>query len=64
MHIEGQVQIKANLLNIDREMILTEKKTKIIQNFFDELEIEFDTRLVLNEKEETFEIVIQGDQGY
>ena len=31
---------------------------------FDELEIEFDTRLVLNEKEETFEIVIQGDQGY
>ena len=64
MHIEGQVQVKANPLNIDREMILTEMKTKIISKDFDELEMEFDTRLVLNEKEETFEIVIQGDQGY
>ena len=64
MHIEGQVQVKANPLNIDREMILTEMKTKIISKDFDELEIEFDTRLVLNEKEETFEIVIQGDQDY
>ena len=30
MHIEGQVQVKANPLNIDCEMILTQKKTKII----------------------------------
>ena len=54
MHIEGQVQVKANPLNIDREMILTEMKTKIISKDFDELEMEFDTRLVLNEKEKTF----------
>ena len=55
MHIEGQVQVKANPLNIDREMILTEKKTEIISKDFVELEIEFDTKLALNEKEETFE---------
>ena len=55
MHIGGQVQVKANPLNIDREMILTEMKTKIISKDFDELEMEFDTRLVLNEKEKTFE---------
>ena len=36
MHIEGQVQVKANPLNIDREMILTEMKTKIISKDFDE----------------------------
>ena len=48
-------KIKANPLNIDREMILTEMKTKIISKDFDELEMEFDTRLVLNEKEKTFE---------
>ena len=45
IHIEGRVQVKANPLNIDREMILTEKKTKIISKDFDELEMEFDTRL-------------------
>ena len=55
MDIEGQVQVKANPLNIDREMILTEMKTKIISKDFDDLEMEFDTRLVLNEKEKTFE---------
>ena len=48
-------KIKANPLNIDREMILTEMKTKIISKDFDDLEMEFDTRLVLNEKEKTFE---------
>ena len=36
-------KIKANPLNIDREMILTEMKTKIISKDFDELEMEFDT---------------------
>ena len=45
IHIEGRVQVKANPLNIDRDMILTEKNTKIISKDFDELEIEFDTRL-------------------
>ena len=37
------------------EMILTDKKTEIILKDFDELETAFDTLLVLNEKEETFE---------
>ena len=41
--------------DIAREMILTNKKTEIISKDFDELETAFDTLLVLNEKEETFE---------
>ena len=54
MHIEGQVQVKANPLNIDREMILADKKTETMSKDFDELETAFDTLLVLSKKEEKF----------
>ena len=36
MHIEGQVQVKANPLNIDREIILADKKTEIMSKDFED----------------------------
>ena len=63
LHIEGQVQVKANPLNIDREVILANKKTEIMSKDFDKLETAFDTMLVLNQKEETFEDCFDEKHG-